>query len=185
MNNFVATKKTSHALSGFTLVEALVATSILAVSVTALLNIVGQNVFVSNYVKNKATAISLAQEGVELVRNIQDSALLVQEFSSFNQFLGDNFQPCIFGSGTCVIDPRDLEITSCSNECPPLLVSQNGYFNYDLADNSNSFNEVFTRTFFIQPTGPSSGRVRVRVTWLQGQTERSVEYETELFPWIN
>lgn len=185
-DDFVIAKKTSQFVSGFTLVEALVATSILAVSITALLNIVGQNVFVSNYVKNKTTAISLAQEGIELTRNIQDSALLVQDFSSFNQFLGENFQPCIFGSGVCVIDPLDLQIQACSGEqCPPLKVSSNGYFNYDIEDTSNSFNEVFTRTFIIQPTGPSSGRVTVRVSWQQGQAERSVEYETDLFPWIN
>lgn len=173
-------------MSGFTLVEALVATSILAVVVTALLNVVGQNIFLSNYVKNKVTAISLAQEGVELVRNIQDSALLEQEFMTFEVFAGTVFLPCVFGDGACRIDPLDLQIQSCpGQECPPLLVSPNGYFNYSLGDADNTFNEMFTRTIFIEPTSSLSGRVTVRVDWMQGQSERSVEYETDLFLWIN
>lgn len=178
----VSKKARLQGTRGFTLVEALVATSILAVAVTALLNIVAQNVFVSNYVKNKATAISLAQEGVELVRNIQDATLLTTD--SPEQFIQNAFGDCTVGSGLCTIDPLTLQISQCPEECPPLRVSSNGYFNYVSGDTSNIFDEVFTRSIAVNQL-LDSGSVVVRVSWQQGQTERSVEYETYIFPWIN
>lgn len=165
---------------GFTIVEALVAISILVISVTALLGVVSQNIFNSSYVKNKAVAISLAQEGIELVRNIQDSALLAEEYQSFEVFAGTLFQPCVFNEGMCTIDPLSLEIDSCPNgECPPLRISETGYFNYTFGEESN-----FTRSVEIIQTSGDSGRVTVRVAWEQGNAVREVVYEMELFLWI-
>lgn len=171
--------------SGFTLVEALVATSILAVSITALVNVVAQNVFTSGFVKNKAVAMSLAQEGVELVRNIQDTALLNNSYATFELLAGTVFSPCTYGAGVCTIDPASLSIQSCSGqECPPLKISENGYFNYIFEDTTNSLNEKFTRSISIVQTGSDSGKVVVTVSWLQGSTQKEVVYETDLFLWI-
>lgn len=177
---------TKKSKQGFTIVEALVAIFILVVSVTGLLGVVSQSIFNSSYIKNKAVAISLAQEGVELVRNIQDTALLNNEQSTaFPVFLGNTFGSCIFGTGLCTIDPTSLTINSCSDDgCPPLQISDTGYFNYSFGDDSNSHNGRFTRNIKILPTGSTSGKAEVSVEWEQGSTIRSVEYEIEIFPWI-
>jgi type II secretory pathway pseudopilin PulG len=169
---------------GFTIVEALVAIFILVISVTALMGVVSQSIFTSGYIKNKAVAISLAQEGIELVRNIQDSILLSSDYgnSPFQVVLGDinGLYPCIFLEGVCTIDAVSLEIDSCPNGvCPPLRVSDTGYFNYTFGDESN-----FTRSIEVVPTGQDSGRVTSRVEWLQGSTLREVVYEEDLFLWI-
>lgn len=167
---------------GFTIIESLVAIFILTVSVTALMTVVSQSIFNSNYIKNKTVAISIAQEGVELVRNIQDTALVNSSFSTFEVFAGTVFGPCILNEATCTIDAIDLDIASCPNQiCPPILVSDDtGYFNYTFGEAS-----MFTRTISIKQTSTNSGIAVVTVTWMQGGVERNVSYTTELFLWIN
>lgn len=165
---------------GFTLIEALVAIFILTASITALMTVVSQSVFNSSYIKNKAVAISLAQEGMELVRNMQDSALLNNTYATFDDLGMDMFQPCIFNDGMCTIDPFSLAAQACPNqECPPLLISDTGYFNYSFGDVS-----PFTRSISIVSTSPNSGSVQVQVSWEQGSILRDVTYQSDLFLWI-
>lgn len=180
MKNNTHKRKRAVTKQGFTIVEALVAISILVVSVTALLGVVSQSIFNSTHIKNKAVAISLAQEGVELVRNIQDSALLAEDYQTFEVFAGTLFQPCMFNEGMCTIDPLSLEIDSCPNQtCPPLRISDTGYFNYTFGEESR-----FTRSIEITPSLQNSGRAIVTVSWEQGSTLREVVYEVDLFLWI-
>jgi prepilin-type N-terminal cleavage/methylation domain-containing protein len=182
-------KNSTQYKKGFTLVETLVATMILAVSITALVNVVAQNVFTSGYIKNKFVAISLAQEGIELVRNIQDNALLAgQSGSTSETFTGTIFPSCYGVS--CYIDAAQetLNPVICNGSCPPLQISPNGYFNYSLGDSDNSLNERFTRTIQIFPNANSeipSAHVTVTVEWLQGNALRNVSYETDIFLWID
>lgn len=166
---------------GFTIVEALVAIFILTTAVTALLTVVTQSVFNSNYIKNKVIAIGLAQEGIELVRNIQDSNLLQNEYNSFEVFAGSVFQPCVFNEGMCIIDPLSLDIQSCQDQiCPEIRISETGYFNYSFGEES-----PFTRSIVMKITGQNSGIVGVTVSWMQGSITREVYYEMDLFLWIN
>jgi len=163
---------------GFTIIEALVAIFILTVSVTALMSVVTQGIFNSSYIKNKAVAISLAQEGMELVRNIQDSALLSNEYVDFDSLASDVFSPCVSNDGVCTIDPLSLEVASCQDECP-LRLSDTGYFNYTYGEVS-----PFTRTITMNSDTVDSGTVEVIVSWVQGNTPREVAYQSNLFLWI-
>lgn len=175
----------SQTQKGFTLIETLVAVFIVSMSITALLSVVGQNIFTAGYLKNKAIATGLAVEGVELVRNIQDSILLSSDYgeSPISVVLGDldGFALCSSFEGLCFIDPISLAIASCQNqECPKLLLSGEGYYNYYSGQETN-----FTRSIEIDfLDAQDSGTVTVRVEWLQGQTLREVSYQTDIFLWI-
>ena len=57
---------------GFSIIEVLFALSILAIGVVGLSSLLIQNIQIQNYTKNKLIASMLAQEGVELLRNIRD-----------------------------------------------------------------------------------------------------------------
>ncbi len=176
---------------GFTLIEALVAIFILTISVTGLLGVVSQSVFNSNYAKNKTTATALAQEGIELVRNIQDQSLLnagENGYGSFQAFVGAVFLECsLYGQsgGFCEIDPATLQISPCPTqgnqvECRKLSISPSGYYDYS----PNNPQSPFRRTISVEDTSGDSGKATVTVSWMQGSVERKVEYETELFFWI-
>ncbi len=167
---------------GFTLIEALVAASILAVTLTALMNVMAQNVFNASYTKNKTVAILLAQEGVELVRNIQDSVLLDTPFDvgNFGSYLigSSSLAPCLTDND-CYIDPLNLAVLPCGGECPNLRLSFDGFYNYEELGTET----IFRRVISLEPI-PQGVRVTVEVFWSQGQTEASVDYQMDLFPWI-
>jgi prepilin-type N-terminal cleavage/methylation domain-containing protein len=169
---------------GFTLIEALVAASILAVTLTALMNVMAQNVFNASYTKNKTVATLLAQEGVELVRNIQDSVLLDTPFDdvgNFGSYLIQNssLAPCLIGDD-CYIDPLNLDVLPCGGECPNLRLSFDGFYDYEELGTET----IFRRVISLEPITQGVVRVTVEVFWSQGQTEAGVDYQMDLFPWI-
>ena len=60
------------AKEGFTLVESLVAIAVFTVGISAAIFVIQQSFFVGARVKNKIIAAHLAQEGIEVIRNIRD-----------------------------------------------------------------------------------------------------------------
>jgi len=64
---------------GFTLVETLIAISIFSVSIVSMMSVLGGGVSDINYAKSKMTAIYIAQEGIEYVRNQRDNYVLYNE----------------------------------------------------------------------------------------------------------
>ena len=58
----------------FTLIETLVAISIFTMSILGLLSVLASGISNTNYAKQKVAATYLAQEGIEYVRNLRDSA---------------------------------------------------------------------------------------------------------------
>lgn len=64
---------------GFTLIETLVAITILLIAVVAPISIIGNSIHQIYYAKDEMLAINLAQEGIEMVRKIRDSNMLANE----------------------------------------------------------------------------------------------------------
>ena len=61
-----------HNQKGFTLVESLVAIAVFTVGISAAIFVIQQSFFVGARVKNKIIAAYLAQEVIEVIRNIRD-----------------------------------------------------------------------------------------------------------------
>ncbi len=111
--------------SGFTIVETLVALSIFSVAVIALMTVTITGSNGTSYVKNKLTASYLAQEGIELVRNLRDTASFVDPQQAWNLFLGNPIGTgsttngivglCVVSPGT-VITPGSSQALGCSIE---------------------------------------------------------------------
>src|SRR3989338_11323733 len=57
---------------GFTIVESLVAIAVFTVGISAAIFVIQQSFTVGSRVKNKIIAAYLAQEGIEVIRNIRD-----------------------------------------------------------------------------------------------------------------
>lgn len=158
---------------GFTLVEAMVAISILSLAVTGPLIIAQKGIDSAIYARDQITAFYLAQEAVEYIRNARDT----------NRITGaswlNGLSNCIdSGSGQrCTVDAQYTDFTntsaiaSCpSGVCPVInFNSSNGLYGY--TSGSSWANTVFTRTVSIDTRGDTVNSpakeavISVKVSW--------------------
>mgnify|MGYP006361089767 CR=1 FL=1 len=179
---------------GFTLIETLVALAIFAFSVVSIVVVTGQGINDVNYSKNKLSATMLADEGVELVRNIRDTYALGDQATQG----WDNFkiiaEPSFCGI-VCAIDPTgDLTtlnsgaISACgATGCGPLYrdtsINSTGYYNYD----SSGIATIFTRNIRVDGTDITGLDnvllVTSTVNWKQGQTTKTLTVSEPIYNW--
>lgn len=98
---------------GFTLIETLVAISLLSVAIVAPMTLVSQSLKSAYYARDQVTAYNLAQEGIEAVRAIRDGNILVNALTGANV---DLLTGIAVDGQSFVIDARNNEIwTTCTD----------------------------------------------------------------------
>lgn len=149
---------------GFTLVEAMVAISILSLSITAPLLIAQKGIGSAIYAKDQITAFYLAQEGVEYIRNVRDMNRIA------NVSWLTNLTPCIdTGAGErCVVDSSQTNpnnanaITSCGASCQVIAFDPaNKIYGYGAGWSPTKF----TRSVRMEQTGGDEALVAVTISW--------------------
>ncbi len=186
-------------VGGFTLVETLVAIAIFASSVTALISITARGINDNVFVKNKLIAGYLAQEGVELIIHMRDSAAVNPspsaagawaDFLSVDTGIGNCYSSNPVDSiNFCTIDASTAnpQAFSCINgECDPLQFDPNsGTYLY-----FGSPNSMFTRSISVVPVPETSSIssevfVKSEVSWKQGSKIHTTSYDYNLFDWVS
>ncbi|MEK7645100.1 MAG: hypothetical protein AAB391_02165 [Patescibacteria group bacterium] len=188
--------------NGFTLLETLVAVSLLMLSIVGPLTIAQKSVKTSTYTKNRTTAYYLAQDAMEFLRNVRDTNSL--QGGTWNT-LGNVYALCIVGK--CDVDTqyspseaisntvtRAVTILPCSVNCDPLtflsspLLPFSGYFGH--APISDGIIESqFRREITISPlnVSPDSREllIRVDVIWYEGILggEKKISLYDEVYDW--
>ncbi len=123
-------KKLLHILyfsktNGFSIVESLVAISIVTLSITSASSIVQASLQNTSLIKARSIASGLAYESVEIVRNMRDSNNLAG-----NDFTEGDFatfvQAC---SNGCALDSLSSSsvYTVCNGDCPAVQKTNTGY----------------------------------------------------------
>jgi len=155
--------------AGFTLVEAMVAISILALSITGPLTIAQKGIASATYSRDQVTAFYLAQEAVEYIRNARDTN-------------GNNGVDWMTSMGECLaqmctIDARYAvthasALSTFATENTP-LISRNtstsgasaGLYGYDASTGWTP--TIFRRTVSITPVGGDNKEVvvSVKILW--------------------
>jgi prepilin-type N-terminal cleavage/methylation domain-containing protein len=182
-------KSTTH--RGFTLVETIVAITILTLAVVGPLFTANRAIVAARAASYQLTASYLAQEGVEYVRMLRDNHYLAA-------YAGDpatasttgwaNFRtevnPCV--SGTCTFDPtggptRDQFLVACSGSCSRLYLTDtaNGIY----TQQNIGTETPFTRTVKIFEDTGAEERVVSTVTWNFHNTPYAVTITDHLTPW--
>lgn len=182
--------------SGFSLLETLVAVSILGLLLTGSAALVQQALKVSSKLKNDTTALYLAQEGLELVRYQRDTNRLSNPLPNawINGITG-SAQPCHNKPCISQINPSTgaLVFLACNPPCQ--APGGDSYLRFNtvskLYAHQTGLNWVITpyrRLIEVECSdGPSCGsdeiRVRVTVNWNTVFGARSYVVEENLFNW--
>jgi len=138
---------------GFTLIEIIVAVSVMTIGIVGIYALVPKVVSVTGANINKFIASQLAREGIEIVRNIRDTNWL--EDAGFNEGL----TTC---SGGCEIDYDDSGFTAYGGG-RYLRTNADGFYNYELVSGTNpetKFKRKITITSNINVLN-----VRVEIIW--------------------
>lgn len=189
--------------SGFSLVETLVAITILLIVIVGPMTITSSSATSTSFASEQVVAFFLAQEGAELAQKARDDIVLQgfvtganpapyatfwEEFS--DETAGGMYEDCFSGNG-CSLEISEL--TDGAIESPSACTGTNCVLYYDSSTSdvrsrythTSLGNTVtdFTRTIFFTNVNAREVEVISRVEWFNGSVEVSqqVEVETYLF----
>ena len=187
--------------SGFSLVETLVAITILLIVVVGPMTILSTTSNSSSFASEQVTAFFLAQEGVELAQlardnlvlrrfiDTTDSQYLANPWDQFTDLSGSNpyFANGCYNSSGCGLyfNPSDYDqilITDCStgDECQ-IYAEESGVsrsrFTHEPAGNTET---IYTREVFFEDLG-AEVRVRSTVEWFPSNARDPQRVTVETF----
>lgn len=159
---------------GFTLVETLVAISILSLSILAGFTAVQSSLQKSILSKEQAFAFFLAQDAIEFVKNIRDENALYNISgvpTDWLEGLAGPGDPCEFGF-YCRIDSIPKTVVRCGvtfGLCPPISQDTNQAFSYGQTGYTSGWAPTkFRREVIFVRISDEEVSVTVRVRWDQG-----------------
>ncbi|MEK7227697.1 MAG: hypothetical protein AAB641_02285 [Patescibacteria group bacterium] len=167
---------------GFTIIESLVAISILIAAVVGATTAVQSGISSYIFSKDQIIAFYLAQEGFEQIRNIRDENRLNNRnwLAGIAENSGD---PCYFGSA-CTVDPiassAASRCTSGPGNCPVLKQDATlGFFGYNAAWPAT----IFKREITLTSINSDEVAVTVTVNWAKGGSSRQFKARENLLNW--
>jgi Tfp pilus assembly protein PilV len=164
---------------GFTIIETLVAITILMVAIVGPLTVAYKGLAAAVYARDQMIGSYLAQDAMEYIKNMRDNNLLL------GQPWLNGLSLCLStGGGTCRIDTITGEVNSCliGSTCSRLNLedtSDSGYTHTAAGSPSQ-----FSRVVLITPStnnGGNEATVRVTVAWKNGTVNNNVVIENRLF----
>lgn len=192
--------------SGFTLVEVLVAITILLLASIGPINIITQSNNSSAFAAEQTQAFFFAQEGIELAQKVRDELVLDYFDDEFNNggalgltpfttlTSGGAYAPCFDtsrGCGLTINNGSDGGVTVTN--CTPTGVGCRLYVNANASDRSRFIHSgsggnetLFTRVITMVPVGGTAGNpdsiaVTSTVTWRTGTLIASQEVVTSSY----
>jgi len=172
---------------GFTLIETLVAVSLLTVAVVAPMTLTQQSLSSAYYARDQITAYNLAQEGIESVRAARDGQIL--QIATAADGSVDLFGPIPVDTDFYINGTESnalLAIDECDGVCPPLQLSEDGsLYTYGPGLVETKFVRTM-RASYVSPESNDEIQLSSTVTWEldSGQTRSFTIYEN-VYRWIN
>lgn len=173
-------------MKGFTLIETLIAISVLLVALGGPLSIAQQGLSAAFVARDQVVAFYLAQEAVEYVRKVRDSNGIAALRGTPTDWLS-GLDACT-GGGVCTVDMPNGSVTACDGVCPPLAYNTNTYmYNYDPVG-SNNIESIFTREVRIRDAeNPEctdcEAVVEVTVSWRTRMISKTMMVTDHVFNW--
>ena len=174
---------------GFTLIEALIAIFIFSLALVSLITITSRGITGVAQARDQAIAQFLAQEGIEMVRNIRDTNLLgviAGNGASWDDGLSDCYNGG-FGDFCSIIYTGNAsdyyQVTAGGNSSLGLAVAETNDLDFYKATSAAS--GKFTREiYYTNAMNSEEVTVHSIVTWTNGAIPRRVHLVTTLTKWI-
>ena len=164
--------KKDNLKNGFTFIELIIVFFVLTVGVLGVFRFVQYPISRIPVNESQLAATYLAQEGMELVRNMRDTNFLKGD--PYNTGLDD----CANG---CIMDYDDTELTEAIglHEDEFLHRDGNGFYNYSGGVGETKFQRVITIT-----SAADHLEVKVEVPWKhKGEMQDPVVIQENIYPW--
>jgi prepilin-type N-terminal cleavage/methylation domain-containing protein len=186
---------------GFTLIEMLVAVSIVAIAATGPLVAASRAYIVAQNARSQLVASYLSQEAIEFARTRRDNAYLAAYVGGDTSHAWDTFlssvQSC--AGAACTVDPAaaSAPFTACGSgvlaACAPLKLATNGAVSVYTQSSAYPGAVVtpYTRTIRFYPVAPTGAaftnatevRATATTTWQSHGQTYTVAVSVNLTPW--
>jgi type II secretory pathway pseudopilin PulG len=168
-----------------TLIETLVAITILTVAIVAPMSLTMQSLSAAYYARDQIAAFNLGQEAIESVRSIRDGNILRIAYDQPHADCTPTTLLCTIPIGTAfTIDTRNNAISTCSGTCP-YLQTDGDLYGYQ----SGWASTKYRRTVEAEYVEGTQDEIRVTVTveWTTGGLNqvRSFTIYENLYRWVN
>ncbi len=170
----------SQSERGFTLIETLVALTVLTIGMSAVITLISHGLKTVSFYQNQTTAFYLAVEGIEFIRSWRDD-----NFIQENPWLKD-LNDCTSPSSCYVTPAPDTGqpyIAKCNPDCPNLKYSAGkNLYNYS----PSAVDTPFSREIQISSAadfGPDEREIVSKVTWQDRYGARNIELKAHIFEW--
>lgn len=168
LNNFMRRfQKIKNREQGFTLIESILAIFVVIVGVLGVVALIQRTVAFTSLTSGKLIAAYLAQEGIEIVRNIRDTNWLTG--NEWNEGLTD----CSLG---CEGDYNDSALSPYQGFF--LKIDQGGFYNYELGQETS-----YRRKIIIFQPANDILEVLVEVEWQERGRIHRLAAQENLYNW--
>lgn len=160
--------------AAFTLIEVMVAIGMVTIGMIGVASLMTQNITVQSVNRNNLIASMLAQEGLELVRELRDSNWLKASQPGFSYgIVGDGTYRIDYKNGA--VDDVDLITDSAAI----LKLNTDGFY-----EHVNGTDTAFRRLIEVSSTNPSVYlQVKAAVRWSKNGKDYDYKAETLLYDW--
>ena len=171
---------------GFTLIETMVAVSLLSIAIVAPMSLTTKSLAAAYYARDQITAFHLAQEAIESVRHLRDHNILLTALGTPTDILSGIPLNTLFVVSTL---DDSIDTAACvSGTCTPIQIDPTQTF---YGYGSGWTDTRFTRTVQAQSVSEQDGvpqeiRVSVTVSWRTGTFQtRSFTIRQNLYRWVS
>jgi len=173
--------------NGFTLIELLITVSVITVGILGVFTAVQQGIIIVDYSRSRLTAAFLAQEGVEIIKNIRDTNLLEGRTGTvlWNAGIDPGASPKEYEVVYDDVDNEGVFLSSafCSPNCDFsnlkfLKKTDNVLYNYSLGDNTR-----YKRKIRIEKISDEHLRLTIVVYWTTKKGSDEFQLMQEMYKW--
>lgn len=188
----------NHTKNGYSLVEVLVAVSILMLSIVGPITIAAKAMQSAQFVRQQDTAFFLAQEGISLANSLRNDGELAayttgEATDPWSWVTNPNLSPCFFAQG-CDIDARDdtlldnvVNCATSANSCTLLYDNSKPQTQRAVYQHVSGTATPYTRVITFTVASGNEVMVKVAVSWNASllHDTQTVTLQTSLFNLYN